>query len=333
MKRKLHNILFTGIIGMISVTSALAQGTTAAADAPVAKPVVPEIFFSPSFYLLAFLFLIMFVAIISLTKTIRHMSRALLPADKKKALEMKDAARAVEAANAPSFWTRFDRDVLTKAAPVEREADVMLDHNYDGIKELDNSLPPWWVWGFYITIIWGVIYLIHYHVIDTGLLSADEYKQEVATAELKIKEYHAKTADLVSVETVTLLNTPEGLGAGKETFIKNCVPCHGPGGEGTVGPNLTDEFWIHGGGIKNVFKTITDGVPAKGMISWKTQLSPKQIQEVASFVLSLQGTKPANGKAPQGDKWVEEGTTAITPADSTASTTDSTKMAATPAVK
>jgi cytochrome c oxidase cbb3-type subunit 3 len=95
------------------------------------------------------------------------------------------------------------------------------------------------------------------------------------------------------------------LNEGKATFEKLCSACHRADAGGQVGPNLTDEYWIHGGGIHNVFKTITYGVPDKGMLSWKSQLTPKQIQQVASYILSLKGSNPAGGKEPQGDKWVE----------------------------
>jgi cytochrome c oxidase cbb3-type subunit 3 len=111
---------------------------------------------------------------------------------------------------------------------------------------------------------------------------------------------------MVNSETVIALTDADAISAGQGIYIQNCVACHGQKGEGSVGPNLTDEYWIHGGGIKNVFKTVQNGVPAKGMISWKSQLSPKQIQQVSSFILTFQGTKPDNGKAPQGDIWKEE---------------------------
>lgn len=318
MKRKFKYIFVTASCLTLPVMIAAAQDPAAAATAAeAAKPAVPELFYNPSFYLVSFVFIIMFAAIVSLTRTIRTLAIAMLPEDKKKAISAARAQAAVAESEAPSFWTRFDRNVLTKAVPVEREADVMLDHDYDGIKELDNSLPPWWVWGFYLTIFWAVVYLVHYHVMDTGPLQIAEYNNEVAMADQQLKERQAKMTDLVTAENVVALNTPEGLGSGKDLFTKNCLACHGANGEGTVGPNLTDEYWIHGGGIKNIFRTVTDGVPAKGMISWKAQLTPKQIQQVSSYILTLQGTKPANGKEPQGDKWVDE-SAAPAPADSTA---------------
>lgn len=318
----------TGLLMTVPVMISRAQDATTAAAQEAAKPTVPELFFNPSFYIVAFLFIVMFAVVVALTRTIRMLAAGLLPEETRKAIaEEKIKAAAVEA-EAPSFWARFDRAFLTKAVPVEKEADVLLDHNYDGIKELDNSLPPWWVWGFYLTIIFSVVYLLHYHVMDTGPSSEQEYKNELAMAEQQIKERQSKMANFISAETVIALNTPEALGEGKNIYEKNCVACHGNDGGGTVGPNLTDDFWIHGGGIKNIFKTVTEGVPAKGMISWKAQLSPKQIQSVSSYILTLQGTKPASGKAPEGDKWVESASAPNPAADSTAAPADSaTKVA------
>jgi cytochrome c oxidase cbb3-type subunit 3 len=321
MKAQHKSLLPITVLFLMAGTTAMAQ--TAVDAAAANSPAVPELFYNPAFYVLSFLFIILSATIVSLTRTIRVLAYSMLPEEEKnRRKEQVEKQKASEPQT--SFWTRFDRAVLTRAVPVEKEEDVMLHHNYDGIRELDNSLPPWWVWGFYLTIFWSVVYLFHYHVMDTGALSEQEYRTEIASAEAEIKARQSKMANFVSAETVITLNTPEALGAGKETFIKNCVACHGQNGEGTVGPNLTDAYWIHGGGIKNVFKIITTGVPAKGMISWKAQLSPKEIQHVASYILSLQGTNPANGKAPEGDKW-EDAAAAPQPSvqDSTKSNADS----------
>jgi cytochrome c oxidase cbb3-type subunit 3 len=207
-----------------------------------------------------------------------------------------------------SPWMKL-MDILTKSVPVEQEKDVMLDHNYDGIRELDNKLPPWWIWGFYFTIAFAVVYLLSYHVAGTGKLSIAEYEDQLLQAQAE-KEQRMKIAGgNITFENVVQLSDKESLTAGKETFTKLCVTCHGNEGQGNVGPNLTDEFWINGGGVHNIFHTITEGVPAKGMISWKSQLSPKQIQQVASFILTFQGTKPQGAKEPQGDRWIEPTTT------------------------
>lgn len=196
---------------------------------------------------------------------------------------------------------------LNNAVPIEQEEEVMTDHVYDGIRELDNQLPTWWVWLFNLTIVFAVVYLVWFHVLDKGKLQIQEYKDELAVAAAQKKARMAAAGPEASVDenTVTALTSKVKLTAGKEIFTNYCAACHGQAGEGKVGPNLTDVYWLHGGGIKNVFKTIKYGVPQKGMISWENQLSPAQIQEVASYILTLQGTNPPNAKAPQGDKYVE----------------------------
>lgn len=202
----------------------------------------------------------------------------------------------------PFFSNLYNK--LIDAAPVEKEKDILLDHDYDGIKELDNNLPPWWKYLFYVTIIFGIIYMLDYHVFHSGKLSAAEYLEEVKLADLE--KANMVGGKMVDVNNVQQLKDPVDLAAGQATFNKLCTVCHGAKGEGIVGPNLTDNYWIHGGGIKNVFTTITNGVPDKGMVSWKTQLTPAQIEEAASFVLSLQGTNPPNAKPPQGNLWTEK---------------------------
>ncbi|MBP0903353.1 cbb3-type cytochrome c oxidase N-terminal domain-containing protein [Mariniflexile gromovii] len=190
--------------------------------------------------------------------------------------------------------------------PMEVESEIILDHNYDGIKELDNDLPPWWKYGFYISIVFGAVYLLRYHVFQ-GQNQYDELDTELAEAKTAIETYKKTAKDLVDANTVTLLTDASDLSAGKATFETNCVACHMADGGGGIGPNLTDDHWILGGGIKNVFHTISEGGRSgKGMIAWKAQLKPAQIAQVASYVLSLQGTTPANPKAPEGDVWVEE---------------------------
>ena len=201
------------------------------------------------------------------------------------------------------LWRQIS-DKLTSATPIEKEDSIVLEHDFDGIRELDNVLPPWWKYLFYATIVFAVVYLLDYHVLNISPTSEAEYKDEIKAAELQKAELMGSGA-FISEKTVILLTDQASLLSGGEIFKKNCVACHGTKAEGLVGPNLTDDFWIHGGGIKNLFRTITNGVPEKGMLSWKTQLKPKEIQEVASYVLSLHGTNPPNAKPPQGDKWIE----------------------------
>ena len=197
------------------------------------------------------------------------------------------------------------RQIMTKSTPVEREAEIMLDHDYDGIRELDSKIPPWFAWLFILTIIFAAYYMIDYHIIGSGQVQYEEYAQEVKMASLE-REALIKSGAFINEETVTLLSDASDLEKGKAVFDQNCIACHASDGGGIVGPNLTDEYWIHGGGIKNVFKVIKYGVVEKGMISWQTQLNPNQMQEVASYVLSLQGTNPAAPKQPEGEIWEEK---------------------------
>jgi cytochrome c oxidase cbb3-type subunit 3 len=195
---------------------------------------------------------------------------------------------------------------LTDAVPIEQEHQILLDHNYDGIRELDNNLPPWWKYGFYFTIIFAFVYLIVYHLLGVADLQTEEYNKEMAQAAIENEAFLATQASLVDESNLVALDDPTRLASGKAVFVTNCVVCHGPDGQGVVGPNLTDEYWKNGGGIKNVFHTIKVGVPEKGMISWESVLTPAQRLEVASYILTLKGTNPPNPKAPEGDIWVEE---------------------------
>jgi cytochrome c oxidase cbb3-type subunit III len=202
------------------------------------------------------------------------------------------------------WWATMNRQFFTKAVPVEREADVLLDHDYDGVKELDNALPPWWKYGFYFTIVVAVLYILRYHVWKTGPDPLQEYNQEMKVAAAQIEEYRLKTGDVIDEKTVTMADAT-GIAEGDKIFHSNCFACHGAKGEGLVGPNLTDNYWIHGGTINDIFKTIKYGWPEKGMQSWQKMYSPSQIKNLASYIKTLAGTNPPNPKAPQGDLFVE----------------------------
>ncbi len=194
---------------------------------------------------------------------------------------------------------------LTDSVSIEHEKDILLDHDYDGIKELDNNLPPWWLYMFYISIVFAVFYFAKHHIFGDGDIMYKQYNEEMQLAEASIAEYIKNSGNAIDENNVEALTDAGAISEGKAIYDKNCVACHGGNGEGGVGPNLTDEYWLHGCGIKNVFKIIKNGVPEKGMISWKTQLSPVQIQQVASYILTLKGTNPAGAKEPQGDKCEE----------------------------
>lgn len=188
---------------------------------------------------------------------------------------------------------------------MEQEDEIVLDHNYDGIRELDNTLPPWWVYMFYATIVFAVVYLVRYEIFnDTN--QVQEYEIAVAEAKVQIAEYKRTAKDLVDVNTVELLTEASDLSAGKAIFAASCIACHKADGGGGIGPNLTDANWILGGGIKNVFNTISEGGrDGKGMVAWKTDLKPAEMAQVSSYVLGFEGTTPAEPKAAEGDIWVD----------------------------
>lgn len=199
-----------------------------------------------------------------------------------------------------SLWSVIS-DKLWNLVPKEKEQDIDLGHDYDGIRELDNSLPPWWLWLFYISIFWSAVYLWYYHVSDRGPSQEQEYIQEMASAEDAKALYLASQANSVDEKSVTVLSDEVALAEGKEIYVANCLVCHGANGEGGVGPNFADKYWIHGGSVNDIFSTIKYGVPEKGMISWKAQLRPAAMQKVASYILTFQGTNPENQKAPEGE--------------------------------
>jgi cytochrome c oxidase cbb3-type subunit 3 len=207
-------------------------------------------------------------------------------------------------------------DKVNSFKPIQEESTIDLGHNYDGIRELDNRLPPWWLYGFYLCIIFAGVYLYRYHVAHSAPLSAEELSISLEKAAIDKEEYLKKSANNVDENTVTYLSSPTDHEAAQKIFSTICAACHLPDGGGSVGPNLTDAYWIHGGGIKDIFKTLKYGWPEKGMKSWKDDYSPLQLAQLASYVKSLQGTKPAKPKEPQGVLY-EEKAPATKAADST----------------
>lgn len=215
--------------------------------------------------------------------------------------------------------------------------DELLDHDFDGIQELDNNLPRWWLGLFYFSIIWGVLYMLYFHVFDIGYLQEDEYRSEINPNYVRVQEggdkilgvlpeYHSPlhnprgdltpykreygaggpaevTIMTAETDTTTYVAVTDEtrLVNGEEAFQKNCMQCHGKFGEGGVGPNLTDNYWLHPSDMTGVVKSIKYGYPSKGMIAWRGILQPEEIIDVASFVLTLKGTDPPNPKAPQGE--------------------------------
>ena len=194
---------------------------------------------------------------------------------------------------------------LTRTRAMSEEKEIELAHDYDGIKELDNDLPPWWVYLFYATVIFSVVYLAKYHLFG-GDNQYQELEKTLLIAEKEIEEYKKNAPDLLTADQVVASTDPADLVAGKAIFDSSCVACHRADGGGGIGPNLTDEYWILGGEIKDIFHVISEGGrDGRGMVAWKQQIKPGDIAKVASYILSLQGTNPADAKEPEGDKVVQ----------------------------
>ncbi len=249
-----------------------------------------------AYYVFLTVFFVELAVILFLAFSIRRMYTELLPEKVKPVSEGSKLA---------AWWTKMDSKLFTRAVAVEKEADILLEHDYDGIRELDNALPPWWKYGFYITIGIAVIYLLNFHVFGTGLNPTQEYNAEMDKARIEKEIYEANNKDRIDEKNVPMADAT-GIKAGQNLFETNCVACHLKDGGGMVGPNLTDNYWLHKGSLNDIYNTIKNGYPDKGMQPWGTMFSPKEISFLASFVKSLKGSKPATPKDPQGDLYIDE---------------------------
>lgn len=234
--------------------------------------------------------------------TIIDLSNKILQSQKNKYLKEQGiiVPVALNVVTKDSWWKQLHKRSW-KLVPIEKEKDILLDHDYDGIRELDNVLPPWWVALFWVGVINGFAYLGYYHVWDLGPSSSEEYVAEMQYANAQVKQFLSRKVEQVDENNVAIVEDETKLNFGGALFIANCAACHGQNGEGGIGPNMTDKYWIHGGHINDIYKTIKYGVPAKGMIAWKSQLRSVDIQNLASYILTLQGTNPANSKEAQGE--------------------------------
>lgn len=225
--------------------------------------------------------------------------------------ELEDLQRAqgitpTPAVEKPSIWKRIG-ERLHKDVPLEEEKSILFEHEFDGIRELDNKLPSWWVWMFYLSMGIAVVYLTYYHILGIGDSSHERYAKQMERGEEQRAAYLKSVASLVNEDNAEPLTDASSLAAGRSIFQENCIACHGPEAQGAaVGPNLVDEYWLHGGGVKNIFKTVKYGVPTKGMIAWQSQLTPVKIHQVSSYIWSLQGTTPANAKAAEGEPYTPD---------------------------
>lgn len=286
-------LLILVLLAGLSLVSNVSYGQEVVSG-EVAVKVVPNYggLSSTAFWTLATVIIIEVIAVLFMLSFIGRMKAELLPAKTRKPLPLME------------WWKRLDKKVLTAAIPIEKEKDIQLDHDYDGIKELDNSLPPWWKWGFIITIFTAVFYLFNFHVFGSGKNPTEEYEAELAQAKTAMEIYAAKNKDKIDEENIQLADA-SGMAAGREIFEQTCWACHGKAGEGGAGPNLTDDYWLHKGSLNDIYQSIKMGYPDKGMQSWQKQYSPRQISNLTSYIKSLHGTNPANAKAPQGDLFSE----------------------------
>lgn len=309
-KQKLAPVKPLAVIALLLLSSvSMAQdGAATDATADQAAQTIGGLTVS-AFYVMASVVFLELAIILVLLMNIRFLIRA--AKEKELTEEERVELKTERKKKSYDWWNK-----LNKFKPVEQEKDIDLGHDYDGIRELDNRLPPWWLWGFYITIVFAVVYLWRYHVSETAPLSQEEFEISVKRGEAEVQAYLKKKGESVNENTVTLLADANDLAGGQKIYTTSCVACHGAKGEGGVGPNLTDNYWLHGADIKDVFKTIKYGVDGKGMAAWQSVYSPKQLAQVASYIKSLHGTNPPNGKEPQGVLVEEGGTT--TAVDSTA---------------
>ncbi|KAB1154746.1 cbb3-type cytochrome c oxidase N-terminal domain-containing protein [Flavobacterium luteum] len=270
-----------------------------------------------SLFLVVFLFLL--IAIEITISAIDNVMYQILSEEQKQKVDAVNSLSIQE-----SDWCKNILKKLTRTVPMESEGQLLLDHDYDGIKELDNVLPPWWVYLFYGCIVFAIIYLVRFEILGAPDQEM-ELKNEMAQAKIEVAEYMKTAPDMMDEETVTLLTDTPSLAEGKTIFTTNCVACHRADAGGQIGPNLTDTHWILGGGIKNIFHTLEHGGrDGKGMISWKGTLKPTEMQKVASYVISLQGTNPKDPKAPDGEIWID--TSAQKSDDIATAKTDTTQV-------
>lgn len=202
-----------------------------------------------------------------------------------------------------NFWEK-----IFQLKPTETDKDTIIDEAHDGIYELDNPPPPWFMFLFYSCIVFAVIYFVRFSVLKTRLNQDQEYAIAMQKAEEAKATSVEDAGEDIDERNVEILLAAADIDKGRSIYNQNCKVCHDADGKGGVGPNLTDEFWIHGGGVQNVFKIIKYGAVEKGMRSWKDDLNPKMMQQVTSYILSLQGTNPPGAKGPEGAKWIEEAT-------------------------
>ncbi|MFC3881928.1 cytochrome c [Algoriphagus namhaensis] len=231
-------------------------------------------------------------------------------------------------ADEPSWWETFKERFVTgkvdEAYGKDEKAKLMADHSYDGIHELDNFMPPWLQYVFLGTAVFAVFYFVNYSVLGIGKTGIEEYEEELRLEAIAAEERQANMLASIDETTVVFDESSAALAGGKSIFEGNCAACHAQDGGGGVGPNLTDDYWIHGGSISDIFSVVKYGVVEKGMVPWEDQLSPEEIQQVSSYIFTMRGTTPAAPKEAQGELYTEAAPVEVevVEADSTATATN-----------
>ncbi len=186
------------------------------------------------------------------------------------------------------------------SSPPEGRDPLLLDHEYDGIHEYDNPMPRWWLWIFYATIVYSVLYWLNVPGIGIGEGRMARYEADLTAAEARAAALVADTPGMTEGTLLALARDDEAIASGRATYGQMCASCHGPDGGGVIGPNLTDDAWIHGGTPLEIHHTVVEGVLEKGMPAWGRMLAPSDLNAVVAYVITLRGTTPAAPKAPEG---------------------------------
>jgi len=291
IKAKWSKRLLLSILSFLLALPTFAQTTEGASSNLETMLIVVLVFV----LIVAVLILVIGLYLVSIIKMI------LLEDKKQKAVA---EGKEIDAEAEQSVWGKL-MNKASDAVPIEEEESIMLDHDYDGIHELDNHLPPWWKWLFYITIVWGFIYLLVYHVFDALPLQDEEYAIVMEDAQIARQAMMALEGNNIDENNVEFSDAADVLANGKAIYDRECVACHAPEGQGLIGPNFTDNYWIHGGSMSDIFKTVKYGVPQKGMISWQSKLTPSDMRDVSSYILTFVGTTPKNPPAPKAREGVE----------------------------
>ena len=272
------------IAGLFSSNSLLAQ--EAEETVKTAAPNIINGLSDISFYLLVSVISLEVLIILSLLYTLRVL------------VGIKRKKKVVAPGKPVVHW--FEKINRTKTLDADSEMEEDMGHDYDGIRELNNPTPPWWRWSFYCSIVFAVVYLWRFQIAHSAPSQLEELAIAEADAAAAKEEYLKNAANNIDENTVTLLTGSDDIASGQKLFSTSCAPCHGAQGQGVVGPNLTDDYWLHGGQVKAVFSTIKYGVPEKGMKSWKDDFSPKQLAQLTSYIKSIHGSNPPGPKEPQG---------------------------------